>query len=205
MSVRENELVSRACAGDESALTDLLELHGPRVRDRLRIPPQWRPVLSDDDVMQQAYIEAFLHIRDFEPRGEGAFGSWLSKIATNVLQDAMDWLGALKRGGGRTRLERVSPERSSIMLIESLGVHGLTPSRDVAMREWVSRLRAALRRLPPRYEAVVVAFDLQQRPAESVAAELGCTLGAMYMLRRRAHWKLRELLGSTSSFAAALA
>jgi len=138
-----------------------------------------------------------LHIAEFAPTREGAFEAWLSTIATNVLRDAIDWLGALKRGGGRTGVQPISPEHSAQTLIETLGVDTATPSQTMAMRDWTVRLQAALETLPQKHQTVVRLFDLQQLSAQSVAHELDCSVGAMYMLRRRALWKLRELLGST--------
>lgn len=197
MDDSDRELLVRAQAGDEAALADLLEAHGPAVRARLSIPAKWASLLTEDDVMQQAYLEAFLHIESFQPRGDGAFRAWLSTIATNVLRDALDWLGAQKRGGGRSRITARSTEESAVALIETLGVEDAAASRDARFREWTQRLHRGLADLPVHYRTVLTEFDLKQRPAEQVAADLGGTVGAMYMLRRRALLKLRSLLGSS--------
>lgn len=197
MNDSEDHVVSRAVAGDEAALAELLEAHGPAVRAHLSIPAKWASMLSDDDVMQQAYLEAFLHIESFQPRGEGAFRAWLSTIATNVLRDAIDWLSAQKRGGGRTPLTGRSMEESAVALIETLGVQPAAASRQARLQEWTELLHDAIADLPAHYRTVLTEFDLKQRPAEQVAADLGGTVGAMYMLRRRALLKMRSLLGSS--------
>ncbi len=191
------ELTRRAQEGDEAALAQLLEMHGPIIRARLSIPAKWSGVLSSDDVMQQAYLEAFLHIEQFEPRGEGAFGAWLSTIATNVLRDAIAWLSAQKRGGGRTALTGRTGDESAVALIETLGIEDSSASQQARLKESVERLHRGIAELPPHYRTVIREFDLMQRPAEQVAGELGGTVGAMYMLRRRALFKLREHLGSS--------
>jgi RNA polymerase sigma factor (sigma-70 family) len=197
MSDHDIALANRAHEGDESALALLLERYGPMARAKLHIPPKWSAVLTADDVMQQAYLEAFLHIDQFEPRGEGAFGAWLSTIATNVLRDAIGWLSAQKRGGGRTALTRRSGDESAVALIETLGVDDGSASQQARLKESIERLHHGIAELPPHYRMVIREFDLMQRPAEQIAADLGGTVGAMYMLRRRAIYKLRELLGSS--------
>ena len=70
----DHALVERAVAGDREALATLLERHGPRIARTLRssIPTRARSVLSIDDVVQDAYTEAFLAIGRFEWRGEAA-------------------------------------------------------------------------------------------------------------------------------------
>jgi len=54
--------------------------------------------------------------------------------------------------------------------------------------------------LPPDYEKVVRLYDLQCKSAVEVAAELGRSEGAVYMLRARAHERLKQELGSSSQF-----
>ena len=58
----------------------------------------------------------------------------------------------------------------------------------------------ALGSLPGDYEKVVRMYDLEGRPIGEVAAELGRSEGAVYMLRARAHDRLREQMGPASKF-----
>jgi len=198
MGRSEADRIERAVAGDENALVELLERHGPEVRRRLTIPPRWRSVLTKDDVMQQAYIEAFLHIHDFTPQRNDSFHAWLAAIAQNILRDAVDWLGAVKRGGNYRRIEVVASSSSSAgAMLALLGVDSTTPSRCARDNEMNDALRHALDQLPHHHREVVRLYDLQQRSAAEVAHALGCSLGAMYMRRRRAHWSLRRLLGGS--------
>ena len=43
-------------------------------------------------------------------------------------------------------------------------------------------------------------YDLECQPPQQVAEALGRSVGAVHMLRARAHDRLRELLGSASKF-----
>ena len=105
MADAEEDLADRAMLGDREALEELLELHGPVIRRGLvgAIDVRWRSLLSVDDVMQQTYLDAFLGIHRFVPRGVESFGAWLETLAKCNLLDAVRMLTADKRGGKRVR------------------------------------------------------------------------------------------------------
>lgn len=193
-------LVQRAKAGDRGAMALLLERHAPSLRRGLagRIPARLRSVLSEDDVMQQTHLDAALGIERFEDRGPGSFLGWLSAIARFNLLDAIEMLQAEKRGGGRVKVDAGGD--SHTRLYERLGTASQTPSRQVAKGEAQSALDRTLGALPVPYRQVIEMYDLQCRPIEDVASELGRSAGAVYMLRARAHDRLKELLGSASRY-----
>lgn len=202
-SAADADLISRATAGDPAALTTLLQRHGPQVRQRLtgKIGQHWRSVLEEDDVMQVSYLEAFMRIRSFAPRGEGSFLAWLSHIAENNLRDAVRGFERAKRPDPRRRVQARSVTGESYAdLVEVLGVTSATPSRAAAQHEAARHVEAALENLPADYRRVIRLYDLECRPIEEVAAEVGRSVGAVYMLRARAHDRLKEELGSPSQF-----
>lgn len=200
----ELDLALRAVDGDEEALCELLRRCGERVRIRLKhkIGPQWRSSIDEDDVMQVSYLEAFLLVHKFSPRGEGAFEAWLTQIAENNLRDALRGLQAAKRPDPRNRVgvRSAGSDESMVALVELLGAHTATPSRDAARNEHGSVLQRTLGELPPDYERVVTMYDLEGKSAQEVADHLGRSTGAIYMLRARAHDRLRELMGSESQY-----
>lgn len=200
----EPELVESAKNGDEQALTELLHVFGGMVRERLKgkISAQWRSSLEEDDVMQVTYLEAFQLIDQFKPRGHGSFMAWLSQVAENNLRDAIRGLEAAKRPNPKRRVQvtGTSSRDSFVALVDLLGTDHATPSRVAAMDEAVNFIEAALSKLPPDYERVVRLYDLEGQSAAEVAAQLGRTPGAIYMLRARAHDRLKNQLGSESKF-----
>lgn len=200
----EEELIQRAAKGDEQALCDLLEVFGPMVQGRLKgkISPQWRSSLDEEDVMQVTYLEAFLLADQFKPRGPGSFMAWLSQVAENNLRDALRGLQAAKRPNPRRRVQvsGTSSRDSFVALVDLLGTDHGTPSRVAAMGEATQCIEAALGQLPPDYERVVRLYDLEGLSATEVAAQLGRSTGAIYMLRARAHERLKSALGSASRY-----
>ena len=201
---RSNEatLVAAAIEGDEAALIQLLERHGPSIRAGVgrSIASKWRSVLEADDVMQVTYLEVFLRIGKFVPGGEGAFAGWLRRIADNNTRDAVKELGREKRPHPDRRLELAGPAESAALLLEQLGCTTTTPSRHAARDETQRALETILGELPEDYAEVVRGFDLEGRTARDIADRIDRTPGAVYMLRARAHDRMRELLGSASRY-----
>ena len=75
-----------------------------------------------------------------------------------------------------------------------------TPSRIAARGEARKILDSALVMLPPDYGTVIHLYDLEGRTASEVAERMGRSEGAVYMVRTRAHERLRAILGSSSRF-----
>lgn len=194
-------LIVRAVAGDEDALAELLRAHGPAVRAQISqsIGARWQSVLDADDVMQVTYLEAFLRIERFQPRGESSFQAWLAQIARNNLRDAVDELSRMKRPQPQDRVVAAGDD-SAAALIERLGCTSTTPSRHAGRGEIAAAVGAAVARLPEDYATVVRLYDLEGRSAAEVASALGRSEGAVFMLRARAHDRLREAFGSVSQF-----
>ena len=202
MSELDSNHLSRAVDGDREALAQLLEHHGPAVRKRFagRIPRRWRSALSVDDVMQQTYIDAFVDFPRFVPNGRGSFSAWLASLAKCNLLDALRMLNADKRGRNGRRIASRSSQDTLTMLYEEVGASHSTPSRRAARIEANAALGSAVEQLPETYRRVVQMYDLDGCPVDSVASELGRSPGAVYMLRARAHRRLREIMGNASRY-----
>ena len=196
------QLLEQAVGGDATALRALLARYGPQLRKRIRgkIGKQWRSVLDADDVIQVTYLEAFLQIDQLAARDPASFAAWLTRIAENNLRDAIKELGRQKRPHPEKRLQRPVGEESCLTLLEVLGGTTTTPSRKAARREAADIIQSALDKLPADYGQAVRLYDLEGCSSEQVADTLGRSVGAVHMLRARAHDRLRELLGSESKF-----
>lgn len=199
-------LVRAAIDGQEEALTGLLRHAGPGLRVHLtsRIGAVWRSVLEADDVLQVTYLEAFLRVGAFRaPEGPGAadaFFGWLRRIAENNLTDAIRGLESAKRPNPRLRVTGGTMEESFVALVEVLGATSTTPSRVAARDEAGELMRQTMEELPPDYARVITLYDLQGKSPTEVATEMGRTQGAVFMLRARAHDRLKDLLGPESRF-----
>jgi RNA polymerase sigma-70 factor (ECF subfamily) len=196
----DGTLAAKAAAGDVEALQQLLKLHGPRVRDELRIDRRWRTVLERDDVMQVTYLEAFLGIRDFTPGPAGSFLNWLRRLAQNNLRDAVRELQRVKRAPREPPAPLPASDDSYFALLEICGATTTTPSREAARDEAREIIEDALRALPPDYQQVIRLYGLNGRPAAEIAGVMHRSVGAVHLLRLRAYERLRAALGSGSRF-----
>ncbi|MFQ5492106.1 MAG: RNA polymerase sigma factor [Phycisphaerae bacterium] len=202
MAASDEELIGKAVQGDRQALSDLLERHGPGVRGGLSrsIPRRWQAVLGADDVMQQAYTDAFVAIGRFEPRGPGTFAAWLSTLAKRNLIDAIRGLEADKRGGDRQQVGPIGNDESFVALYEQVGGTITSPSRQAARKEARSLLEQAIGSLPEDYQTLIRMYDLEGRTVQEVAQALNRSPGAVFMLRTRAHRRLSEIMGTPSRY-----
>lgn len=201
MTGPEKELVQHAIGGDRAALTELFERHGPTVRQSVakQIPKRWQSLLCEDDVMQQTYADAFRGIERFVATENGSFAGWLDSLAHCNLQDAIRMFRAGKRPD-RHVVHTGRVDGSFVALCELLSGSGSTPSGHFAREEARTDLEQAMEELPSDYRRVVSMYDLEARTIQQLMEALNRSAGAVYMLRARAHDRLREILGSASNF-----
>jgi RNA polymerase sigma-70 factor, ECF subfamily len=78
-TLSDSEVVRRVCAGESALFEILMRRHNQRM---YRVA---RSVVKDEaeveDVMQQAYINAFTHLHQFEERAQ--FSTWMTRITLN--------------------------------------------------------------------------------------------------------------------------
>jgi RNA polymerase sigma-70 factor (ECF subfamily) len=136
-------LVARILAGDHAAFQHLMRLHN------MALFRAARAVVRDDadaeDVLQEAYIAAYRHLRSF--RGGSRLATWLTRI---VINRALD----------RLRSRR----RDNVVLLDEDREPGAAAARESTMKEPVESpeavaMRAQLRRLLERkIDALPLAF-----------------------------------------------
>ena len=197
MAEADETLLSRAVVGDSEALAELITRNGPALERSLngRIDAKWRSVLSVDDVLQETFADALVGIASFESRGPDSFVAWLVTLARNNLREAIRGLDAVKRGGGRQRVQ--TEQESYVCLFEVLGGSMTTPSGRLAFDEARDALDSAIDKLPESYREVVKLYDLAGCSVDDVCEACECSPGAMFMRRRRAHDMLQSIIGST--------
>lgn len=198
----QDRLLIEALAGDRGSLVELLESIAPIVRARLepKIGRHLRSMVEADDIMQVTYLEVVTRLDSFKTGGVKGFLAWVTRVAENNLTDVARAADAAKRPDPRKRVQDPGGEGSMVAMVEQLGMTVTTPSRAAATNEAVDALDRVLARLPDDYATVIRMYDLEGRAIDEVADELGRSEGAVYMLRARAHDRLRDLLGSESRY-----
>lgn len=200
-SAHFEDLLGSARDGDTDAFVELLARAAPDLRRSIFIDAPWRSSLSEDDVVQVTFTEAFLRLDRFVGSNAISFQAWLKKIAQNNIRAAIRGLNSSKRPSplNRRGLRTGRPDSEADLLVE-LGVVSATPSRAAARDEMREIMSEAIKKLPPDYAAVINLYYFEGLRGEELALRLRRSRGAASMLLARARDRLAELVGSPSRF-----
>lgn len=175
-SAGSTELVHRAQIGSRDAREELFRRYYGRVRRVVRSRMGSRPPLciESQDVIQETFQAAVVHLDRYEVRGGGALIAWLTRIAENTLRTAARRARAEKRDRRREvplhgRAETASRSGATIQLSN----HTTLPVDRLARGEEAALVRRCLEHLPPRYRRVIQLRLEGDRPWKSIARELG--------------------------------
>jgi len=168
-----DDLVARAQAGDQIAFRDLYRQHAGRVYALcLRLTGD----ASDAaERTQDVFVCLWDKLRSF--RGESAFGSWLYRIAVNVVLNE-------RRTSGR-RERRVTPSADPAALERGRGEPTVGLSID---------LERAIAELPEGAREVFVLYDIEGYAHAEIARLVGIAEGTSKAQLFRARRLLRESL-----------
>lgn len=166
----EQEDVRRATAGDMEAFERLYRTHVARIHGLTR-----RMLGEDlaDEVTQDVFVRAWKKLDTF--RGDSAFGTWLHRVAVNVVLGRRKQLGRNRDrfvGDGEAAVQRARATRDS-----------------PAIR---MELEAALTKLPDGARQVFVLHDVEGYRHREIAERLGVTTGTTKAQLHRARMILRQ-------------
>lgn len=138
------ELIGRARGGDRAALDRLFARLYPPLRrwTRGRLPGWARDLADTEDLVQEALVQTFKRMGEFDPRGGGALQAYVRQAILNRIRDE------LRRAG-----RRPAPVGFDGTEVDS----GLSPLEHAIGREAVDRYERSLARLKPRDREAVIA------------------------------------------------
>lgn len=199
--------VQRAVGGDSDALQRLVVHYHAILWRKVdsQLGPHLQRHLEADDILQQAYVSAFQSIGQCRFGGPGGFYAWLETIAFEKLKTANRHLKRQKRDIGRERhadsFGHAAPDRTSYPdLFDRFSGDHSTPSRRIRGQEAAAAVISSLARLSDDQRTVISMRFLEDRPVSEIAALLGKSEDAVYMLCHRGLKALQEHLGSISKF-----
>lgn len=186
----------------DEALTDLLFLRAPALRERIskRVPARFRATVSADDVLQEVWLRAYQSAARPAAHDDEAIDRWLSALMGSALTDALRAARAGKRGGSARRLVAARGTASFSSLFQRLRSPGQTPSREARAAEVQQALREAVQHLEGEGRQAVELHHLEGLSRKEVAQRLELSESALHGLLFRARRELRRLLGSASRF-----
>jgi len=180
-ALADEEIVRRVKAGE----TELFERLMRRYNQRLfRVA---RAILRDEgeaeDVMQQAYLNAYAHLDQFA--GRASFATWLTRIAVH---EASARLRRRRSAEGETMRDPDDDPAAS------LPARGPDPEAQLLADEVRRLLEAAIDALPEGYRSAFVLREVEGLDTADTAASLGISEDLVKTRLHRARARLREEL-----------
>ncbi|MHB2022976.1 MAG: RNA polymerase sigma factor SigM [Mycobacteriales bacterium] len=156
LEVSDGDLLRRHCAGDREAFSELFRRHRQRLW-ALALRTTGNP--SDaEDALQEGLLSAHRAAAGF--RGEAAVSTWLHRIVLNACLDRIRRRAAAA-GGAWPTLEPSNPRD------------------EIAARELVLDVRAALARLPQEQRVALLLVDMLGHSVQEAAGITGVPEGTV--------------------------
>lgn len=175
----DEQVVAQVLAGQ----TALFEVLMRRYNERLYRAA--RAILRDDreaeDVMQQAYVNAYTHLRQFD--GRAKFSTWLTRIAIHE---------ALARVRRRNRHAPLDEQSSLLLEFPMRSDSPPDPERQAFARELGGLLESAMDRLPDGTREVFMLRQVEGMSTADVAEALDVSEDVVKTRLSRARVALRR-------------
>ena len=178
----DETIVDRIRGGDTALYEILVRRHNQRLYRTIRA------ILRDDrdveDVMQQAYIDAYMHLDQF--RGSARFATWLTRIAVNR---------AIRNGQGeRRKLSVVARDADADLAIAHTAAPGIDPEHSMYGHELKTVLESIVDDLPNPFRVVFVMREVEGLSTAETAASLDINEDTVKTRLHRAKRLLRDQL-----------
>jgi RNA polymerase sigma-70 factor (ECF subfamily) len=176
----DDEIVARIRAGETALFEELMRRYNQRV---YRVA---RAIVKDEaeaeDIMQQAYVNAFTHLHQFEKRA--TFSTWLTRIAI------YEALGRRRRSRAAASLSE-NEDGEAIPLMDTARPD---PERQAYASELKTLLEDSVDALPEHYRAVFMLREVEGLSTAETAEGLDLGEEAVKTRLHRARAMLRREL-----------
>lgn len=187
VSTSENSdgaLVAAAKRGKTQAFDELVLRHRQKV---LAVAQRITRNREDaEDVAQESFQKAFLHLDDFEEKSR--FSTWLTRI---VLNEAF---ALLRRRRGVFEVLPGSPDDEMKTNSEAFVDKNPSPEEFCWRRERTDHLTEAIDRLGPKVRTTILLRHMEERTVEETARILGTSITAVKARLFQGRRKLRKTL-----------
>lgn len=186
----EQELVTRAKQGDQSAFEQLVRDNEKRIYNlTLRMVSDPEDAL---DLSQEAFLNAWKGLASF--KGDSAFSTWLYRLASNA---CLDFLRSKKRRQDTTGSplslddEDAPPPPSD---------DSSRPDLQLERKERSQALHRGLDALPPHHRQILVMRELSGLSYQEISQVLDLDLGTVKSRLTRARTALKKILSEDGNF-----
>jgi RNA polymerase sigma-70 factor (ECF subfamily) len=186
----DEQVVSQVLDGQTALFEVLMRRHNERIYRAARA------IVKDEreaeDVMQQAYVNAYSHLRQFD--GRSKFSTWLTRIAVHE---------ALARVRRRSRFSGVEPDDLSTWEFPMAAISNSDPERQAFAQELAALLESAIDGLPDGAREVFMLRQVEGMSTDEVAEVLGVSTDVVKTRLSRARAALRRDLSERAGMATA--
>ena len=181
VEISDEEVVRRVVGGERELFELLLRRYNQRVyrtvRAVLRNPD------DAEDVMQQAYVNAYRYLHQFE--GRSSFATWLTRIA-------------LREAGAKNKktvsLLHVVPELRGENTMNDFPEPGPDPEARAVAADLMQHVEAEVAALPEAYRSVLLLREVEGLSTEETAECLEISTDVVKTRLHRARAMLRDAL-----------
>jgi len=166
----EERLIAAAKSGRRAPFGELCERHMKRVSCVTRRIVRNRE--DAEDAAQECFLNAFIHLKDFD--GRSRFATWLTRIAINAA------LMKLRKNRAAREVPIDEPNPSSEPVAQREFRHDAPdPEQSCSLGERKQIVQSAISGLRPRARNVVELIHLQEHSIRETAQILGVSTGAV--------------------------
>jgi RNA polymerase sigma-70 factor (ECF subfamily) len=188
-------LVAAAKTGDARAFELLVQRHQGRIFSLAQRMTRNRE--DAEDVVQQSFQKAFIHLKNFE--GDSLFSTWLIRIAIN---EALMLLRR-RRVKREVPITQSNTEDETVLLLD-IPDEGPNPEDSCVQREQERILSAAVNELTPGMRKAIKLRELGELSTGETAQVMGLSVGAvkarLFHGRRKLRETLKRYVGSTRTY-----
>ncbi|OXM83355.1 RNA polymerase subunit sigma [Paenibacillus rigui] len=176
--IEETEWIERSIAGEAEAFRCLMDKYGPYLFHV--VYSVLRSTKDAEDVTQEVLLKIYASLPQYRHQG---LKTWMTRIAVNK---AIDFKRAMER-----KREQLSDEMEQHVPTDN--VYSLED--EVLNKQQQQKIRDYLDHMPVNYRDVVVAFYMEEKTYQEIAAEQGVALktveSKLYRAKQwiRKHWK----------------
>jgi RNA polymerase sigma-70 factor (ECF subfamily) len=178
-TLTDAEIIERVLSGERALYELIMRRYNTRIYRAARAI--LRSERDVEDVMQDAYVNAFQHLAQFQGRSQ--FSTWLTRIAVHE---------ALSRRHKADRIEEwdaMTPSRQDAVAATH---SGSDPESDASSSELNRLVERSIDDLPEDYRAVVMLRDVEQMSTSETAECLSISEDNVRVRLHRGHAMLRE-------------
>jgi RNA polymerase sigma factor (sigma-70 family) len=166
----EKQLIAAAKSGRRAPFGELCERHMKQVSSVTRRIIRNRE--DAEDAAQECFLNAFVHLKDFDGRSQ--FATWLTRIAINAS------LMKLRKNCRAREVALDEPNASSEPVAQrEFRYDTPDPEESCSLRERERIVKSAISGLRPRTRNVVELIHLQEHSVRETAQILGISTGAV--------------------------